>query len=180
MKNLWYKILFLSILLVVMALYSVDADADTVSDTFPVYDSIRPNVSFWEKIYSEYSTTQGVIHDKRYLGIIYEIIDLKDRNRQGSIKINRDRIKKAKKKYKLILAKLARGDTPIGPEEQRVAHLFGTEAKRSDFQSAMRTERSIPTGHHSIRCLPGRNYADLPRLRFAGGFSLSAPCGIIF
>jgi len=141
MKNLWYKILFLSILLVVMALYSVDADADTVSDTFPVYDSIRPNVSFWEKIYSEYSTTQGVIHDKRYLGIIYEIIDLKDRNRQGSIKTNRDRIKKAKKKYKLILAKLARGDTPIGPEEQRVAHLFGTEAKRSDFQSAMRNLR---------------------------------------
>ena len=124
-----------------MALYSVDADADTVSDTFPVYDSIRPNVSFWEKIYSEYSTTQGVIHDKRYLGIIYEIIDLKDRNRQGSIKTNRDRIKKAKKKYKLILAKLARGDTPIGPEEQRVAHLFGTEAKRSDFQSAMRNLR---------------------------------------
>ncbi len=141
MKNLWYKILFLSILLVVMALYSVDADADTVSDTFPVYDSIRPNVSFWEKIYSEYSTTQGVIHDKRYLGIIYEIIDLKDRNRQGSIKTNRDRIKKAKKKYKLILAKLARGETPIGPEEQRVAHLFGTEAKRSDFQSAMRNLR---------------------------------------
>jgi hypothetical protein len=41
-----------------MAFYSADAAA--FSDTFPVYDSIRPNVSFWKKIYTEYSTTQGV------------------------------------------------------------------------------------------------------------------------
>jgi hypothetical protein len=160
MKNLQYKMLSLSILLVVMPLYT--ADADVFSDTFPVYDSIRPNVSFWKKIYTEYSTTQGVIHDKRKLGIIYGVIDLKDRNRHGSKKINRNRIKKAKKKYKLILDKLARGETPIGPEEQRVAGLFGAHA------------------HHPIRCLPGRNYTDFPRLRFAGGFSLSAPCGILF
>jgi membrane-bound lytic murein transglycosylase D len=139
MKNFAYKILLLSILIVVMAFYSADADA--FSDTFPVYDSIRPNVSFWKKIYTEYSTTQGVIHDKRKLGIIYEVIDLKDRNRHGSRKINRNRIKKAKKKYKLILTKLAQGKTPLGPEEQRVAGLFGVYAKPADFQAAKRNLR---------------------------------------
>jgi membrane-bound lytic murein transglycosylase D len=139
MKNLQYKMLSLSILLVVMPLYT--ADADVFSDTFPVYDSIRPNVSFWKKIYTEYSTTQGVIHDKRKLGIIYGVIDLKDRNRHGSKKINRNRIKKAKKKYKLILDKLARGETPIGPEEQRVAGLFGAHAKPAAFRAAMRNLR---------------------------------------
>jgi membrane-bound lytic murein transglycosylase D len=124
-----------------MALYSISAGAATVSGTFPEYDSIRPNVSFWKKIYTEYSTTQGVVHDKRNLGIIYGVIELKDRNRHGSRKINRDRIKKAKKKYKLILAKLARGEPPIGSEEKRVADLFGTEAQQSDFRSAMRNLR---------------------------------------
>jgi len=122
-----------------MAFYSAAADA--FSDTFPVYDSIRPNVSFWKKIYTEYYTTQGVIHDKRKLGIIYEVIDLKDRNRHGSQKINRSRIKKAKKKYKLILTKLAQGKTPIGTEEQRVAGFFGAHAKPADFQAAMRNLR---------------------------------------
>ena len=139
MKNFPYKILFLSILFAVMAFYSIDAVA--FSDTFPVYDSIRPNVSFWKKIYTEYSTTQGVIHDKRKLGIIYEVIDLKDRYRPGSRKINRNRIKKVKKKYKVILTRLAQGKTPLGPEEQRVAGLFGDHAKPADFQAAKRNLR---------------------------------------
>ncbi|MGD2188130.1 MAG: lytic transglycosylase domain-containing protein, partial [Desulfobacterales bacterium] len=141
MKNFSYKFFFLSILLAVVALCIVDANADSVSDSFPVYDSIRPNVAFWKKIYTEYSTTQGVIHDKRNLGIIYGVIDLKDRNRHGSRKINRDRIKKAKKKYKLILSKLAQGKTPIEPEEQRVAALFGAHTKPADFKAAKRNLR---------------------------------------
>jgi len=120
-----------------MVLYSIHANAATVSGTFPEYESIRPNISFWKKIYTQYSTTQGVIHDKRNLGIIYEVIELKDRNHNGSRKINRDRIKKAKNKYKLILAKLARSEPLKGSEEKRVADLFGTGAQRSDFRSAM-------------------------------------------
>ncbi|MGD9241060.1 MAG: LysM peptidoglycan-binding domain-containing protein [Desulfobacterales bacterium] len=141
MKNIRTQTVFLSILPVVMALYSISAGAATVAGTFPEYESIRPNISFWKKIYAQYSTTQGVIHDKRNLGIIYEVIELKDRNRHGSRKINRDRIKKAKKKYKLILAKLAGGEPPKSSEEKRVANLFGAEAQRSDFRSAMRNLR---------------------------------------
>jgi len=132
-----------------MVLCSLPAGADTImeSDTFPLYDSVRPNVSFWEKIYTEYSTTQGVIHDKKNLAIIYEVIELKDRNRHGSRKINKARIEKVKKKYKRILAKLAQGEAPNGPEEQRVAALFGTDAKPADFRSAIR----------NLRCQVGQN-----------------------
>lgn len=135
------KIILLSILIAVPALCSVDASVPPPSETFPVYSSIEPNVAFWKKIYSEYATTQGVIHDKRNLGIIYGVIELKDRDRHGSRKINRKRIKAAKKHYKKILAKLARGEPPEGAEEQRVANLFGSEAQRADFRSAMRNLR---------------------------------------
>ena len=137
MKNHLNKIFILAILPIAMVLCSLQAGADT----FPVYDSIRPNVSFWGKIYAQYSTTQGVIHDKRNLGIIYDVIELKDRNRHGSRKINKARIKKVKKKYKRILAKLAQGQASNGPEEQRVAALFGTQAKPVDFRNAMRNLR---------------------------------------
>jgi membrane-bound lytic murein transglycosylase D len=143
MKNRLIKICFFAVFSIVVVLCSLPAGADTITepDTFPVYDSIRPNVSFWGKIYAQYSTTQGVIHDKRNLGIIYDVIELKDRNRHGSRKINKARIKKVKKKYKRILAKLAQGQASNGPEEQRVAALFGTQAKPVDFRNAMRNLR---------------------------------------
>jgi membrane-bound lytic murein transglycosylase D len=143
MINKRFKNYLLSILPVALLLAGTHAGADTVMgpDTFPVYDSIRPNISFWKKIYSEYSTTQGVIHDKQNLGIIYDVIELEDRDRHGGQKINRDRIKAAKKKYELILAKLARGETPVESEERRVADLFGANAKPDDFRAAMRNLR---------------------------------------
>jgi len=146
MKNIRTQTFILSILPLALALCSGHAGADIASNTFPVYDSIRPNISFWKKIYTEYSTTQGVIHDNRNLDITYEVIELKDRNHHGNRKINRNRIKKAKKKYKLILAKLVRGESPETPEEKRVANLFGTEARRSDFRTAM----------HNLRCQVGQ------------------------
>jgi membrane-bound lytic murein transglycosylase D len=149
MKNRLNKILFFAVFPIVMVFCGLPAAAGTVMepDAFPVYDSIRPNISFWEKIYSQYSTTQGVIHDKRNLGIIYDVIELKDRNRHGSRKINKARINTVKKKYKRILAKLAQGQTPNGPEEERVAALFGTQAKPVDFRNAMR----------NLRCQVGQN-----------------------
>jgi membrane-bound lytic murein transglycosylase D len=149
MKNRLNKIFILAVFPILLVLTSWPAGADTLmeSDPFPLYDSVRPNVSFWEKIYTEYSTTQGVIHDKKNLAIIYEVIELKDRNRHGSRKINKARIKKVKNKYKRILAKLAQGEAPNGPEEQRVAALFGTHATPADFQSAIQ----------NLRCQVGQN-----------------------
>jgi len=143
MYNRINKICLFAVLPLAMVFCNLPAVADTIlaSDTFPVYDSIRPNVLFWENIYARYSTTQGVIHDKRNLGMIYDVIELKDRNLHGSRKINKARIKSVKKKYKQILAKLAQGQAPSTPEEHRVAALFGAQAKPADFKSAMRNLR---------------------------------------
>jgi len=143
MKNYRSPSIFLTILYISLFCVSLPADAETLTEPepFPVYESIRPNVSFWKKIYTQYSTTQGVIHDKQRLEIIYDVIELQDPDRHGSRKINEARITAAKKKYKLILARLARGETPAGTEEQRVAALFGPEAKPADFQAAMRNLR---------------------------------------
>ena len=93
MKNYRYKIIVFAMTLFGLVLAGLPASAGRTDVEFPVYDSIQPNVNFWKKIYTEYSTTQGVIHDKKNLAIIYEVIDLKDRNRHGSRKINKQRIK---------------------------------------------------------------------------------------
>lgn len=106
-------------------------------DIFPNYPSVQPNVDFWTKIYTEYSFGQGVIHDKLKLDRIYDVVELVDPGRHGSRKINRQRIKKAKEKYKTILRKLLGGEAPSGPEELRVAGLFGPDAKGADFRLAI-------------------------------------------
>jgi membrane-bound lytic murein transglycosylase D len=117
------------------------SEARSEPDPFPMFSSIQPNVSFWKKIYSKYSSDQGIIHDKRNLSIIYGVIELKNPDLPGGRKANRKRIKKAKKKYKTILAKLMQNKSPYGEEAQRIAALFGPDAKPSDYQSAMRNIR---------------------------------------
>ena len=147
MKNCRYTLILLAMAVLATALGSVPASASSIKTDFPVYDSIRPNVNFWKKIYTEYSTTQGVIHDKKNMAVIYEVIDLKDRNRHGSRKINKQRIKKVKNKYKRILTKLAEGKAPGDSQEQRVAALFGSQAKPADYRNAIR----------NLRCQVGQN-----------------------
>ncbi len=122
------------------------SDAQAESDTFPVPSVIQPNVSFWTKIYTEYPSNHGVFHDSRKLNIIYGVIELMDPDLYGGRKTNKKRIKKAKKRYKAILAKLMRGQAPVGPVEQQVAGLFGPDTKPAEFRAAMR----------NIRCQTGQ------------------------
>ena len=52
MKNRLNKICFFAVFPIVMVFCGLPTAAGTVMepDAFPVYDSIRPNISFWEKI----------------------------------------------------------------------------------------------------------------------------------
>jgi len=116
---------------------SYSAKADTRSgDLFPVYPSIKNAVEFWKKIYTQYSTKQGVIHDDRHLDIIYEIVELQDSNNGGSGKHNQQKIKAVKNKYKEILGALASGKSPASEDEKRVASLFGEQATQKTFHKA--------------------------------------------
>lgn len=106
------------------------------SDPFPVYPSIKPNIAFWKKIFTEYPATRGVLHDSDDVRIIYDVIQLEAPDTPGAYRINRERIKKAVKKYKRILECLSKGDFPSTAAEKRVAALFGPDATGKDFLEA--------------------------------------------
>jgi membrane-bound lytic murein transglycosylase D len=141
MKLLLKKIGIVSIVFVVATAFIVCTEAKAEYDPFPLYSCIQPNVEFWKKIYSEYPSSQGVMHDSRRLDIIYGVIELKNPDYAGGRKTNRKRIKKARNKYKAILTKLMRGKPPSRPEEQHVADLFGPDAKSADYRAALRRIR---------------------------------------
>jgi membrane-bound lytic murein transglycosylase D len=63
---------------------------------FPLPDELRPDVDFWVAIFTEYTTDQGVLHDNRSLGVVYERLDFERgqerRSRQQLIKQRRDQL----------------------------------------------------------------------------------------
>jgi membrane-bound lytic murein transglycosylase D len=45
---------------------------------FEVPASLRPNISFWVRVYAEWDTTRVAIHDTQRLDVIYRVLDLAD------------------------------------------------------------------------------------------------------
>ena len=77
------------------------------ADPFPQYEVIRPNVDFWIKVYTQYDSTQAIVHDSENLDIVYGVVDLVADTAAGSRKINRGRMKRAREFYRAVLARLA-------------------------------------------------------------------------
>lgn len=94
-------------------------------ELFPTYPSITGNIDFWKKIYSRYTTQQGVIHDTDNVNIVYAVLDLKPRNKRSSRRQNSKLIRKTIRKYSDMLGRLAKGIGPANEEEARVAKMFG-------------------------------------------------------
>lgn len=63
-----------------MELPSFDNPPDTLGykrdETFTVPAELKSRVEFWKKIYSEYTTSQAVMHDSEYPDIVYGVIDI--------------------------------------------------------------------------------------------------------
>ena len=111
-------------------------DNNISASDFPIYPSIKPNVEFWIDIFTKFSKSQGVIHDARNLGIIYDVVSLDASATARAIGKNKQ-IKKAMiQKYKNILLTLSQGKKPLSKEEKRVAALFGPRTNPSDFKNA--------------------------------------------
>jgi membrane-bound lytic murein transglycosylase D len=103
---------------------------------FPEYTIIEPNVRFWEQVYSQYTTTQAIVHDSNDLRIIYDVIVLVPQDFPGARTINRKRMKRAKKRYQGMLKRLASDPTLNDEACRRVAGLFGPEATPQTFRRA--------------------------------------------
>ncbi len=115
--------------------------ATSAAAHFPTYDVIRPNVAFWIKIYTEYTTRQGIVHDSEDLGVIYDVIDLAPHESPHASKINRKRMKRAKATCERILKRLAADPETQAPECRRVAQLFGPATTAKTFRAAVRRVR---------------------------------------
>ncbi len=112
---------------------------------FPVYDLIKPNVTFWTNVFTKYTRAQALVHDMDNLSRIYEEIKLNPARDKEAAQANKEIKKKAIKKYRAILLALSRGKAPETPMEKNVAALFPGKTQPTAFKLAAKRLR-VQTG----------------------------------
>lgn len=96
-----FKRLFGVFILLLLSLSPALADQTAL---FPIPNELKPDVRFWTRIYTEVTTSQGLIHDNKYLNIVYERMSFAPGT---SRKARQKAIKKKKDYYKKILLEIA-------------------------------------------------------------------------
>ncbi len=111
---------------------------------FDYPEELRPQVEFWKKIFTEYTTGQAVIHDRMHMGIIYTVIDLTKQQRHSK-RARRKVIRTAFNKYKRILRKLSKLNPKNMPalseEEEAVFRMVKAIPGNYSFTRATRNFR---------------------------------------
>lgn len=83
--------------------------------------ALEPAVGFWTRVYSEVGTDGGLIHDDRYLDVVYTVLRFPEgtswRSQQARIEAERER-------YRNLVRDLAAGRASQDPELKRVAALW--------------------------------------------------------
>jgi len=120
----------------VMALFLVAASMAFASDEvlFPKPKALERDVNFWISIFTEYSTSEGVLHDQRNLGVVYEKVDLP----KNASRRTRNRLSKVRREhYQKILRILANGKRDnLSAEEYRVLGLWPADVSNNDLTAA--------------------------------------------
>lgn len=94
----------------------------------------EPDIRFWTRIYTEVGTDGGLLHDDRYLGVVYETLKFpvnlspKERSR---------RVNAAKEHYQAILRGFSRGASAESTEEKRVRALWPENTSSRMFSEAV-------------------------------------------
>ena len=114
------------------------------ADVFERPESLKDDIAFWRQIFSEVSSQQALLHDSRYLGVIYEVVEIPE---NASPSRRRRIADLSRERYRTILKKFGAGERDnLNGEERRVLALwpegtadaeFADAAKRIRFQQGL-------------------------------------------
>src|SRR5512136_2870532 len=86
---------------------------------FPEPALLKPNVAFWEQIYTAFGVGDFVLHDRDRLGVIYGVVRVADATDPArAADLAKPEIQRLRAKYQDVLLALASGVPPeeLGPE----------------------------------------------------------------
>ena len=105
------------------------------ADEFPRPAGIERDVNFWVSIFSNYSTSEGVLHDNRNLAVVYEKLALPE---NASRRTRQRTSANRRKHYQNILRTLADGKRDnLSAEEQRILDLWPDDVTNKELAAAV-------------------------------------------
>lgn len=118
-------------------------------DAFKIPPGLEERVRFWKDIYTKYTSLQGVLHDSRYVHLVYGVVDFSDLAslREQSLgqfeKEKERRIEMAKKALIARLEYLQAPDTlsPLSEEDMRLRDMFASIDEEDKFIAASKNGR---------------------------------------
>jgi membrane-bound lytic murein transglycosylase D len=123
-----------SIFLILLLSLVTRVTSGAENDLFPLPAELQPDVRFWTSVFTQYSTDEGVLHDKRNLAVVYEIMPMpatvgrRERNR---------RVQKRRTFFQGILRKLGSGKRDnLSVEERQVLALWQANVSNSELTAA--------------------------------------------
>jgi membrane-bound lytic murein transglycosylase D len=121
-------------LTLVTAIVGAPGNLAVAAETLPRPAGLEPDIGFWRKIFGEVTTNEALVHDNRYLGIVYEKLDLSAYPSDGA---RQRRMDEEKARYSRLLTRLASGDrTNLGPDERRVLSLWAGRPGNDSLRQA--------------------------------------------
>ncbi len=122
----------------------VEQEAETsLYDPFPYSEKLAPQVNFWRKVFTQYTSKQAIIHDDWYVDVVYEVVNINDRV-YGSEKEGWKAAKAAQEKYVKVLTSLAEhwGDAKKMTEtEQQIYELYKDIPESKHFKKTDAKDR---------------------------------------
>jgi len=104
------------------------------TDPFVHPPDLERDVRFWIRVYTEVTTDQGLVHDDRNLGLVYEVLRFDPATSPSQ---RERRVAEAKARYTALLRRFAAGATDdLTAHERRILHAFGEGATPADFIDA--------------------------------------------
>ena len=104
------------------------------AEDFPLPAELEPDVDFWVSIFTRYTTREGVLHDNRNLGVVYERVDVP----ANASRRERNRIVGQRRKaIAAVLDRLASGKRDnLSAEEARILGLWPDDVTNETLRAA--------------------------------------------
>lgn len=118
---------------------------EEIEDPFPVPAALADAVAFWKRVWAEWRLSQVALHDKRHLGLVYEVLELpgsvKDTYSESQREWVRARREGLAVRLRAIEAKV-RNDALLDDEEKALVLRIATVAGASAIEGASERVRS--------------------------------------
>jgi membrane-bound lytic murein transglycosylase D len=109
----------------VLLLPLIIARAPAADQALPYPPQLQRDVDFWVRVYTRIDTDSGYLHDQYNLAVVYDTLHFPPNSSQRA---RQRAVNEARDHYVAELRRIAAGQGPLSPEEERIKALWGSEA----------------------------------------------------